>query len=268
MPPSKVIVLDDPPAGYTYTHRKGWRERAKVQLDSRAWQWVIIALVIVDACLVATDIILASVYCSRDHPPHDVEVAEKWLRYGSICILSFFVLEWLLEAYVHGFHRWVQTPLHLIDLIIVCVSLALEITALAISESAVELGGLLVVFRLWRVVRVMHAVGEVEHQKHKDVHSELEMANMRLENMNAAHHAIIKELHSEYTRRIHAITDDDPNTNISGDPAPPLDEMMRIVSMHSDQLRQSVSLHTQSMSRRHAGGSLLASAELSGKYDR
>lgn len=47
-----VIILDDPPAGYTYTQRKGWRERAKLHLNSRPWQWVIIALVIIDACLV------------------------------------------------------------------------------------------------------------------------------------------------------------------------------------------------------------------------
>lgn len=107
-----------------------------------------------------------------------------------------------VQAFVHGFRRWVRTPLHIIDLIIVCISLALEVTAVAISETAVEVGGLLVVFRLWRVVRVMHAVGEVEHQTHKDVHSDLEMANVRLQHVSEAHHAIIKELHREYTRRV------------------------------------------------------------------
>ena len=47
---------------------------------------------------VGTDIILSSVYCGNDHPPHEVEVTENWLRIGSIIILSFFVLEWLLEV--------------------------------------------------------------------------------------------------------------------------------------------------------------------------
>jgi len=46
---------------------------------------------------VATDIIIGTVYCGK-HAPHSVELVEEWLRYGSILILSFFVLEWLLEV--------------------------------------------------------------------------------------------------------------------------------------------------------------------------
>lgn len=107
-----------------------------------------------------------------------------------------------LQAYVHGIRRWVRTPLHIIDLVIVCVSLALEITAAVIHDAAVDLGGLLVVFRLWRVVRVMHAVGEVEHHAHKEKDSGLEMTNARLQSINEAHHRIIKELHREYTQRV------------------------------------------------------------------
>lgn len=47
---------------------------------------------------VATDIILSSVYCGHAHPPHKAVVAEEWLRYASILILSFFVLEWIVEV--------------------------------------------------------------------------------------------------------------------------------------------------------------------------
>lgn len=107
-----------------------------------------------------------------------------------------------LQAFVHGFRRWVRTPLHLMDLIIVAISLVLEVVAITISETAVEVGGLLVVFRLWRVVRVMHAVGEVEHKKHEGVHSDLEMANLRLQQIAEAHHAVIKEMHHQYTSRV------------------------------------------------------------------
>ena len=50
-------------------------------------------------CLqVGTDIILSQVYCDEEHPPHDVEVTEEWLRILSIAILSFFVIEWCVEV--------------------------------------------------------------------------------------------------------------------------------------------------------------------------
>lgn len=57
---------------------------------------------------VGTDIILGSVYCGDDHPPHDVEVTEEWLRILSIIILSFFVVEWMVEvsAQIHCFGVW------------------------------------------------------------------------------------------------------------------------------------------------------------------
>ena len=59
---------------------------------------------------------------------------------------------------MHGVRRWVRQPIHLLDIAIVCVSLGLEIAAELLTTDLTEIGGLLVVFRLWRVVRVSHAV--------------------------------------------------------------------------------------------------------------
>ena len=76
--------------------------------------------------------------------------------------LCRFQRTWHLQAWVHGVRIWVRTAVHMVDLVIICVSLALEVVALSTSaHEAAEVGGLLIVFRLWRVVRVMHAVGEV-----------------------------------------------------------------------------------------------------------
>jgi hypothetical protein len=47
---------------------------------------------------VATDIILAFAYCAEKHPPDRVEKAEETMRFVSITILSFFVLEWVVEV--------------------------------------------------------------------------------------------------------------------------------------------------------------------------
>ena len=47
---------------------------------------------------VATDIIIASVTCGEEHVSHAVHTAEETLRSISIAILSFFILEWLVEV--------------------------------------------------------------------------------------------------------------------------------------------------------------------------
>lgn len=65
-------------------------------------------------------------------------------------------------------------------------------------------GGLLVLFRLWRVVRVMHAVREVQHKSaHDRVHA-LEQEKTKLQGMADAHHTVVKELHKEFVRRVRA----------------------------------------------------------------
>jgi hypothetical protein len=109
-----------------------------------------------------------------------------------------------MQAFVHGMRRWVRSLMHLADLIIVCISLALEVIATTLSKDtrSTEIGSLLIILRLWRVVRVMHAVGDVEqHVKHDEL-SLLRKKLARLKAIEDAHHTVIKELHREYTERV------------------------------------------------------------------
>lgn len=46
----------------------------------------------------ATDIIIAAATCGEEHPSEAVHTAEETLRALSITILSFFILEWIVEV--------------------------------------------------------------------------------------------------------------------------------------------------------------------------
>jgi voltage-gated hydrogen channel 1 len=107
-----------------------------------------------------------------------------------------------LQAWVHGFRRFISSVLHAVDLTIVITSLLLELLALLLHDSAIEVGGLIVVFRLWRVVRVMQAVGEVQHKRTHEEISSLKEANKQLHEMQKAHHEVIKGLHREFLQRV------------------------------------------------------------------
>lgn len=101
-----------------------------------------------------------------------------------------------------GFRRRARSYIHTVDLFIVLISLILEVFALAAKVSASSVGGLLVLFRLWRVVRVMHAVKEVQHKAVHDTAKELHDAKSKMESMADAHHSVVRALHKEFVRRV------------------------------------------------------------------
>lgn len=69
--------------------------------------------------------------------------------------------------------------------------------------------------------------------------------------------------------QLKALMDKNTREQAAADTAPSLDEMLRLVSMRSDQLQRSVTLHRQSMHHGTSGGSLPAPLELgSGAVDR
>lgn len=103
---------------------------------------------------------------------------------------------------MHGVRRFLRTIIHVVDFAIVIISLALEVVALVAHERAFEVGGLLVVFRLWRVVRVMQAVREVQHKRAHEQINNLKAANMKLFEVHKAHHAVVKGLHREFVERV------------------------------------------------------------------
>src|SRR5690349_9383894 len=58
--------------------------------------------------------------------------------------------------------RVMLRPLHVMEAVVVLVSLVLEIVFKTLHEDTlVELASLLIVFRLWRIIRVMHSTEEI-----------------------------------------------------------------------------------------------------------
>lgn len=100
-----------------------------------------------------------------------------------------------------------RTVIHAFDFAIVLISLGLEYLALFRSRAGIELGGLLVVFRLWRVVRVMQAVREVQHKRAHEQITSLKEANSQLFEIHQAHHEVVKGLHHEFVQRVRLLQD-------------------------------------------------------------
>ncbi|KAJ3080128.1 hypothetical protein HK102_003277 [Quaeritorhiza haematococci] len=142
--------------------------------ESRTVAVIIVTLTLIDLGLVLTDISLSLYYCTPPPSSHDgdktthpapaeippiVETLEHAFAYTSIAILSLFALELVLHFIAAGPAFFINSKLHAIDFVVVVTSLLLE--SLGRTTIVREVGSFLVVFRLWRIVRVVHATGEI-----------------------------------------------------------------------------------------------------------
>ncbi|KAF8934404.1 hypothetical protein EDD21DRAFT_365368 [Dissophora ornata] len=90
--------------------------------------------------------------------------------HASLAIVTFFVFEILLKIFAFGpSYFWTSTPhglLHLADALIIIISFLLEIFLKGAEQ---ELGSLLIIFRLWRVIKLTGTVA-IETAEHNAEH--------------------------------------------------------------------------------------------------
>jgi len=127
-------------------------------------------MIVIDASCVLADLIYT--FLSPDCTPPHGEDAPAWLEvlaHISLAITTFFLIEIPLSIYAFGFTFYnplgpmTHGALHLFDAIIIVTTFVLEV---ALKGREQELASLLIVFRLWRLVKLVGGVavgvGEVE----------------------------------------------------------------------------------------------------------
>eukprot|EP01112_Ceratiomyxa_fruticulosa_P009721 TRINITY_DN2548_c0_g1_i1.p1 TRINITY_DN2548_c0_g1~~TRINITY_DN2548_c0_g1_i1.p1 ORF type:complete len:230 (-),score=27.40 TRINITY_DN2548_c0_g1_i1:86-775(-) len=142
-----------------------FRHKLGLFLEDHVFQIFILLLTLLDLIVIVINLYLEEHYknCKDESEiPHAVEIAEEVLRYTSISILLILALELLLMMIAFGI-EFFKHPLYLLDVGVIVLSLVFEIQ----FHDAV--GGLLVIFRLWRIIRIIHTVAVTveEHEKEK-----------------------------------------------------------------------------------------------------
>lgn len=87
---------------------------------------------------------------------HLLEHLEEGFHIGSICILLLFNLDFLVRFYAFGYRYFLHLEVTL-DFFIVFISLVLDV-AFLINKNFKQLLFLLIILRLWRVLRILHAI--------------------------------------------------------------------------------------------------------------
>lgn len=141
--------------------RSKWRKQLG---DFLEWKWTEIffaILLLLDIIVVVTEIIIADVACRSGHETSEsIHHVEEGLHYTSVSILSILCLDLILTFIAHDIAMFKHFG-YVLDAIIIPTALVLE---LLVSDIA----GILVLLRLWRVIRIMHGAGEIMHKVEKD----------------------------------------------------------------------------------------------------
>ncbi|KAF9144926.1 hypothetical protein BGX30_011010 [Mortierella sp. GBA39] len=143
------------------------RHRIGKSIESKAAHITILVLTLCDIILVMLQIGASLLHLDETEHEHWVLAVFEHL---SLAIVSVFMFEILLKIFAFGpRYFWIGTPhwiLHLVDAIIILTSFLLEIFLKGVEQ---ELSSLLIVFRLWRVIKLTGTVA-IEVSEHDQAH--------------------------------------------------------------------------------------------------
>lgn len=131
-----------------------WRKKMRNFLHSKPCHIAVIVLVLIDTILVITEILIDLEVVDVDKESVGAEV----VHYLSITILSIFMLE-IIAKLVADRHHFLSHKIEILDAFVVVTAFAFDIAILFFDENdALVAVGLLILFRLWRIVRIVNGV--------------------------------------------------------------------------------------------------------------
>ncbi|KIK59763.1 hypothetical protein GYMLUDRAFT_59895 [Collybiopsis luxurians FD-317 M1] len=178
-------LLQDPEAGESSNSESlSYRERLASWLESASFHKIVIALIAIDAAIVLVDLgyTLLSPDCTPEGPdgPEWLEI----LSHVSLGITAFFLLEIPLALTAFGFEYYNpfgNTPhaiMHEFDAFIIITTFVLEVF---LKGKERELASLLIVLRLWRLVKLVGGIAVGAGELGEDTAKELVELSTALE---------------------------------------------------------------------------------------
>lgn len=130
-----------------------WSESHKAHL-------IVVILVLVDFLGVMVQIFLTLWMDTLDEHEEDLkkdlEHVIEACRILNLFILSIFLLEFAAKFYFFSWKFFTKSAMHFLDCAVVIISFVLELLLHGVAQ---ELVAVFIIVRLWRIIRIIHAVG-------------------------------------------------------------------------------------------------------------
>ncbi|KAG2157348.1 hypothetical protein DEU56DRAFT_764111 [Suillus clintonianus] len=165
-----------------------WRENISCILESRRFHTFVIALIVIDAACVLADLgftVLSDGCAPPDEGPAWLEV----LATISLAITTLFLIEIPVTLWAFGVRFYTpfsgvpHAALHLFDVAIIVTTFVLEFV---LKGRQRELAGLLIILRLWRLVKLVGGIAVGAAEIEEETAKELEETKRQLEGTTTA----------------------------------------------------------------------------------
>jgi hypothetical protein len=159
MSEAQPLLVHDPESPQTKPAKPSWRARTAQFLELPILHKSVIALIAIDAICVLAD--LAYTFLTPDCPAPESPVWLEVFAHISLVITTLFLIEIPLSIWALGFQHLnpfgpvPHSGLHAFDAIVIVTTFTLEVTLRGREK---ELAGLLVILRLWRLVKLVGGV--------------------------------------------------------------------------------------------------------------
>jgi len=207
-------------------HQSNWREKLGEFLESKPEQIAIFLLIVLDLLVIVTQLFIIEPYvkCNNTSSSHEhisshgepenlaMERAEKALDYISLAILCILGLEMALLLVAFDV-RFFKQPLYILDAFVIGASLFIEI------EGKAQAGALLIFFRLWRIVRIVHGVAMSVQEKNEEQIKHLEAEVNKLTEEKTKLATKFDYIKKRYKKLIDATKEDMENTPVQNIPS-------------------------------------------------
>jgi len=168
------------------------KQRAQIAhfIEGHSCQMFLIGLIFLDVIFVMSEIFIAefrqcvpdhhaeNASCILEYPNHKLEQAEHVLHWFSFAIVVTFAVEIFFLIIAYGFAFFTK-PLYVLDFVVVTVTIAVDIVAGQLGEVVGSL--VLLILRMWRLVRIIHGTFLAAEERLKHAEEEWEQEKFRLE---------------------------------------------------------------------------------------
>ncbi|CAK4033090.1 voltage-gated hydrogen channel 1-like [Lecanosticta acicola] len=128
------------------------RRQTKRFLASKIGHYSILLLVALDVSSIFADLVISSLACEGHIPLKDAATATEILGVVSLVFSCLFMVELLASVWAFGW-QFFRSPFHCLDAFIILLGFVLDI--LLRGTTLEEIGSIVVVLRLWRVLKII-----------------------------------------------------------------------------------------------------------------
>ncbi|KAL4731115.1 hypothetical protein ACLX1H_000075 [Fusarium chlamydosporum] len=155
------------------------REATAQFLSSKAGHYSVLTLVSLDVLSMITDFILNLFKCEQGRKGSDWDLGLEILGSISLAFSCLFVVELIASVWAFGW-KYFNSWFHCFDAFIVIAGFITDVALRGIIE---EVASLIVVMRLWRVVKIIEELGVGAQEQTEELSEKLEECKRENENL-------------------------------------------------------------------------------------